>query len=63
VVVVEVVVVAVPVVLVGFPDTHGVSLDVPNETALAFPSWYSPSAATAASEVYRDKFHKHYYKA
>jgi hypothetical protein len=45
--VVEVVVTAVPA---GFPVAPGASPDVPDGSALAFPSWYSPLAAADASE-------------
>jgi hypothetical protein len=49
-VVVEVVVATVPAVPTGFPVAPSASPDVPNRSALAFPSWYSPFAAAAASE-------------
>jgi hypothetical protein len=39
-----------PAVPVGFPVAPSASPDVPNGSTLAFPSWYSPSAAIAASE-------------
>jgi hypothetical protein len=48
--VVEVVVAVVPAVLAGFPDAPNASPDVPDESALTFPSWYSPSAAPDATE-------------
>jgi hypothetical protein len=47
---VEVVVAAVPAVPAGFPVAPGASLDVPDGSTLAFPSWYSPFAAAATSE-------------
>jgi hypothetical protein len=53
VVVVEVVVVAVPVVFVESPAAPGASPDVPDGSALTFPSWYSPFAAVAAFERQR----------
>jgi hypothetical protein len=49
VVVVEVVVATVLIVPLGFPIAPGTSPDVPDGSALAFLSWYSPFVAVAAS--------------
>jgi hypothetical protein len=45
-----VVVATVLAVPAGFPVAPGASLDVPDRSTLAFPSWYLPFAAAAASE-------------